>query len=234
MRILRTGHPIADTIADSIPDMPLDADIGYGILRGNAEVFKGSPCWFNIDRGYFHPGHFDGYYRVSLRGTQQTRFWPEPDYDRMRALRIDTKPWRGFDHSKPVLVVPPTKHVMQFFGLHHWKHPYGVISTKGHAMDINFQDYSYIYTFNSSLGWQALMAGIPCISDTTHSIVGSYFNNLSLDQLAEAQYVDRERLFAIMSGLQLTLKEMREGKLWTLVEMLYGLAGMTVRPLPQT
>lgn len=258
LAVWKTGHPIADRVAHSVfwgfeyraaasmldtagsddGDVKYiinhDAHIAYGILRGTAGVFRecdrqGKP-WIHLDRGYFGASHFDGTYRISLRGTQQTSNWPEPS-----AHNVELKPWRGFDHSKPVLVVPPTEAVQQFLGLEGWPHPEGVVKLKdGRA--VNFQDYNYVYTFNSSLGWQAIAAGIPCVSNPTHSMVGAWYErqrvDFSLDELARLQYLDRERLFGTMSSLQMTLQEIEQGKLWTLVEFM--LASITANPSPAT
>lgn len=237
--VWKTGHEIADRVADSLvkglPNAELlpcatenhrigefSTNIVYGILRGAAEVFKGSSRWFNVDRGYFRPSHYDGYYRISYRGTQQTSGWPEPDYERLEALKLEIRPWRGFDESKPVLVIPPTGHVFKFFDIQSWPVAIGVetprvVRTKGDTSPIRFEDYNYVLTFNSSVGWQALMAGIPCISDPTHSIVGSWFQDIPLDSLAEKQLQDRDKLFATMAASQFTLQELEQGKAWSLI-----------------
>lgn len=269
--VWRTGHDIANvvgrTIIESSRDTILwhtqednfirhvpgyDKHIAYGILRGTADVFR--ECdrldkpWFNIDRGYFKPGHYDGYYRVSLRGTQQTSGWPEPDYERLEQLNLDIKPWRGFDHSKPVLFIPPTNDAATFFmpdpvyggrfSLDDWlmsNRPIGpyVVRLKGDSIPINFSDYNYVLTFNSSVGWQALAAGIPCVSDPKHSMVGAWFKDANFtDNLSDLQEAERHKLFACMAGLQLTLEEMRAGKLWDLVQRLLSLSGTTPESLP--
>ena len=224
-----------------------DLHIAYGILRGTAEVFRecgrlGKP-YIHLDRGYWKPGHYDGYYRVSLCGTHQTAGLDKlsPDYERWRALGVEMKPWRGFDHGKPVLVCPPTGEVAGFFGLDPelWRmqaveaswwndyecllhQPYANVKVrlKGDTWPLDFSDFNFVKTFNSSVGWQALAAGIPCVSDPVHSIVGATYGKIPLEKLSEAQYMDRERLFGVMAGLQLTLEEIRAGKLWPLVSRL--------------
>ena len=241
--VWRTGHEIADRVCRSLMHscretdftltggcLPIeenkdillrnDAHIGYGILRGMAEVFRNSNCWFEVDRGYFKPSHYDGYYRISCLGTQQCFAWVEPDYERLEQLQLDLKPWRGFDDSKPVLVIPPTEYVEKFFGID-WEFPFfkqHVLRRKGDASPINFSDYNYVLTFNSSVGWKALQAGIPCVSDPTHSMLGSWFKNLPLDELVEKQLQDREKLFATMAALQFTLSEIEQGMVWPLIE----------------
>ncbi len=241
--IWNSGHEIADTVAAAVyigmkadifqtgvfPMKAYDTHVGYGILRGMDEVFRSNNNFFEIDRGYLQPGHFDGYYRVSLRGTQHTG--PIADWMLQPRLGVEFAPWRGFDYAKPVLIVPPTEHVSKFFRCRDWlaqnldaTKPY-VIRVKGDGTPLNFADYSHVITFNSSLGWQAIQAGIPCLSDTTHSLVGSYYHNISLDNLAKVQESTRHKLFAIMSNLQLSLQEMRQGALWPLMEKLLELKG---------
>lgn len=259
--VWKTGHAIADIVADAMMDGIPDASLAtvydniwpnaqvhmaYGILRGIAAIFNecddalGEP-WLNVDRGYFRPNHYDGYYRVSLRGTQQTTGLNKltPDYERLERLNLDIKPWRGFDNSKPVLVCPPTEHVVKFFKVHDWLEQAAmdlgrniIVRGKGSIDSINFHDYSHVVTFNSSVGWQALMAGIPCISDPEHSIVGAWFKDYnSPESLSEAQHNTRERLFATMASLQLTLDEMRAGKIWELIQTLLSTSDTTAANL---
>lgn len=259
--VWRTGHEIADTVARMVRESlrcdsfdtclvsnkehyerltptlipEYGVHIGYGILRGCDEVFrecdKQNKPWFNIDRGYWKPGHYDGYYRISLRGTQQTNLTGlKPDYERWQQLGVQMQPWRGFDYSKETLICPPTEHVERFFGIdwlkdaEPWLRRNGFcIRSKGDPTPINFNDYNYVLTFNSSVGWQALAAGIPCVSDPTHSIVGSRYRDISLENLQDIQYRDREALFGIQASLQLTLSEIKQGKLWPLVQKLLSI-----------
>lgn len=269
--ILRTGHIIADTVAEALEQgygqdvRQANVPIGYGILRGTAEIFKEAQTsggsYIHLDNGYFNPGHFDGYYRISKNGTQQTDFTGlEPDYERLAQLNLDIKPWRGFDKSKPILIIPPTEHVKEFFNLdfgeddfeisiddfpkdsvniigtrsHKCLLPYfsiqkPVIRQKSDTSPIDFNDYNYVLTFNSSMGWKVLQAGIPCVSDTTYSMVGSYYNNISLDDLEQAQYDSREQLFGLMASLQFTLQEIRDGKACNLISKFSS--GMTAEKL---
>lgn len=270
--VWRTGHEIADTVADAVftglqnaemcqvpPSKYLqaigDINIGYGILREIDAIFcksqQENKPWFNIDRGYINPHHYGGYYRVSLRGTQQTIGLDklQPDYDRLTALGVEFKPWRGFDESKPMLIIPPTDYVKGFFEIdkneREWLRdsPYGpnnrnaLIRTKKDTSVINFDDYSYVHTFNSSVGWQAIAAGIPCISDPTHSFVGAYYKQLLgndknvAENYAKAQHDTRHELFGCMASLQLTLDEMRAGKIWELMtQLMSSSVGIAEKP----
>lgn len=244
--VWRTGHEIADTVAEAVcagipkADLNLvlacpenihlcikkyDVHIGYGILRGMADVFsacdKHNKPWFNVDRGYWHPSHYDGYYRISLGGTQQTGTWPASDWKRWEALQIPIcKPQ---DRSKNWydLYCPPTDYVASFFNEGNWlglhvnavrDYRIRMKDPNNYALDRDLRSCSQVITFNSSVGWEALRRGIPVESDPVHSIVGAWQAVHGTDK--------REELFATMAGLQLTLDEMRGGKLMPLLEKL--------------
>lgn len=245
--IWRTGHEIADTVADTIysgfcksdcnafPPLDtryhldqldkFDCHIGYGILRGMADVFRacnksGKP-WFCVDRGYWKPGHYDGYYRISLRGTQQTVGLDklEPDYERWDRLGIDV-----LDHDsgdRPAWIhCPPTKPVEQFFNIKPKELPNDPrlrIRDKNttRPLQSDLDNCAMLTTFNSSVGWEALRQGIPVISDPMHSIVGAY--QKLVDKPIHADLEERRRLFALMASLQLSLEEIRNGQLWPLL-----------------
>jgi hypothetical protein len=263
-----TGHEIADTVARAVAEGlshgisvhegmansgddlgvigSYDLHVGYGILRGMAEVFRTAEAaqipWFNIDRGYWKPSHYDGYYRISCRGTQQAIGLKsiEPEYNRYNALDLHGEKWRGFDKTKPGLIAPATEAVASFFNVSSRTliMPYAVFDNgwmqmreKGATTPINFADYSYVHTFNSSLGWQALASGIPCVSDRTHSLVGAWSKDVPIDRLAETQDKERINLFATQAALQLTLKEIRSGFIWPLIARLMSIsAGTAARP----
>lgn len=237
LAIWRTGHQIADTVGShfindsthevfwpTIGDSTFDtmkrvndAHIAYGILRGTSDIFSNVENWFNIDRGYFNPGHFNGYYRISYKGTQAKWHNGIPQSDEFVVL----EDWKNNDNGH-ILNCPPTNEVMRFFGLDGWWYPKGKIRIKGDTSPIEWSSIRGVRTFNSSVGWQALQRGIPCISDTEHSIVGSYYKHeldkLGLDYNFEnVMKIPREPLFRAMKAHQFTLKEIREGQAWTLI-----------------
>jgi len=264
--VWKTGHEIADTIArvahESLPGSILkqtsdvseraideaEIHICYGILRGADQVFRlaekaGKP-WFNIDKGYWKPGHYEGYYRVSLRGTQQTFGFDrlEPDYDRWD--ETDQIIWERaptfYRHIK--LVCPPTDYVRDFYYQDRWEifnagnTPDYFYRTKlcNRLLNDDLNRSKEVITFNSSVGWEALRQGIPVTSDPTHSIVGAY--QKLIDKPLHLDFNERRKLFAIMASLQLTLSEMRSGQLWPLLQKLLGsTSDMTgAKQLPRT
>jgi hypothetical protein len=256
-----TKHEISDTVAraasdgfgdrnvnytttnDGFPDYVADCvahediHIGYGILRGMADVFRecdkqGKP-WFCIDKGYWKPSHYDGYYRVSLRGTQQCGVWPEPDYERWERLQIPVEPFKKHYHVSMgrTLVCPPTDYAKQFFGVDWQPTPRPderlLIREKGceRSLDEDFEGCSLIRTFNSSIGWEAIRRGIPCISDEKHSFVGSYMRHVggvpdNVESCEHHQSKFQTNFFGAQAACQLTLDEMRGGMLFPLMQKL--------------
>ena len=242
--VWRTGHEIADTVASALqrglPNADIrnassptdiqkldvyDAHVAYGILRGCDVVFKnaarcGKP-YFNLDRGYFNPNHFDGYYRISHKSTQAK--WHENGPS--KAWQGTIEPLRPYDASKPVLVCPLTEHVRQFFGFDGWglNLPQdSVIRHKGDTSPLRLEDYRAVITFNSSVGWQALQKGIPVLSDPEHSVVGSFYGARSLEELLTDKFYnpvyDRKQLFDFMNAHQFTLAEIARGEAWPLIQ----------------
>lgn len=257
--IWQTGHEIADTVASAVyagftksecnafPPLSTrlhldqidlwDVHVGYGILRSMDKVYnlcdKLNKPWFNIDKGYLLPGHYSGYYRISLQGTQHTQGGDYADYERLGRLGISFRHWRGLVHEYPVLVCPPTDYVCEWLpdakewlgnAVRHlkskkrefvirWKD-----KTSKETLEHDIKSSNYVMTFNSSVGWEALRLGVPCVSDVKHSLVGSHFGHISLDKLSHAQDIGRYKLFATMCNLQLTLQEIKSGLLWPLMQ----------------
>lgn len=208
MRAYKTGHVIADTVSYLISDLP-DGDyaIGYGILRGTAEHLRSYKHWFNIDKGFWDSGHYNGNYRLSYKGTQ-------PIYSGRAMLQEHTKikidPWR-IDNGY-TLIVPPTNHVCEFFGIDYTSWLINALRIsinddrrvryKGDKTPIDWPNIGKVITFNSSIGWQALQRGITVISDKTHSIVGSF-----IDETNSIDSINRMELFSICAAHQFKLGE---------------------------
>lgn len=259
--IWRTGHEIADTVADAVNEavpadklfldldtdevFPLEADvhIGYGILRDMDTVWREcerhNKPYFIVDRGYWKPGHYDGYYRVSLCGTQQTSGWPEPDYARWDTLGLEIEPYR--ERSGYTLVCPPTAHVDEFFDVKWWCEPkpnmlYRPKDCK-RSLEDDLAGASRVSTFNSSVAWEALRRGIPMQSDSEYSMLGAWIRAKNLDNIA-AVMDSRRELFATQAAMQMTLEEMRRGRLFPLIQKLLparnlstsGLATIVAKP----
>jgi len=216
MRLYKTGHPIADTISDIIGELPDDDyAIAYGILRGSAEYLRDHRHWFEIDRGFYGASHYDGMYRLSYRGTQ-------PIYDDEFSIpgnhSIGLSDWRNTDGY--ILICPPTTYVSDFFSidLSAWLFkaisqagPYYKIRYKGDQSPIQWDEIGKLITFNSTLGYEALIRGIPVISDPDHSTIGSYTKFInSIDNY------NRQPIIDFIANHQFKLHE--KDKIWNLIK----------------
>lgn len=263
--VWKTGHIIADTVAGAVHASlsgsilkstsevsqraidETEIHICYGILRGADTVFRLAEAsrkpWFNIDKGYWKPGHYDGYYRISLRGTQQTTFHGlESDYAFI-ADNVDCVFRREMcDQGRKILVCPPTEYVAKFNNIYWLDNSKRLSDDKSlyrekgclRPLQSDLDQCSKVITFNSSVGWEALRQGIEVISDPAHSIVGAY--QKFIDKPLHLDFTECRKFFAILASLQLTLSEMREGQLWPLLQKLLGsTSDMTVgKLLPRT
>lgn len=251
--VWNTSHSIADTIADVVirglkltchSIIPLhtdkaqlaadfDLNIGYGILRGMQAVFRHSKHYIHLDKGYFRPGHFNGYYRISHNGTQQTKLATVPtDPRRLNESRIDILPRRLTAGLDKILVCPPTTEVCKYFNINQEKwlnhtaiqykdkviirHKDSLIPLSEHLAQAR-----KVITFNSSVGWEALRQGIEVVSDPHHSIVGAWQKELDIDNQLDLD--SRHKFFAKMENLQLNLREIESGLLWPLIQNLISI-----------
>lgn len=238
--VLKTGHEIADTVAKALAEAfdtktvfcqdaqdpnQYDAVIGYGILRGTDKVFKScSVPWFEVDNGYLESGHFNGYYRISHRGTQADWLNRKFEAPELFAAKIGWQPRRTKGY---LLVVPPTEPVSDFFGIdkRQWMDKallqadvYGfeaLVREKGcsRPLDEDLAGAQCVYTFNSAIGWEALSQGIGCVSDRDHSLVGkwSQYHHIQDEEAVR-------KLYAFMKTQQFTLPEIAEGRANALVK----------------
>lgn len=201
MRLHKTGHPIADTVSDLIGELPDgDYSVVYGILRHN-KFSEGK--WFECDKGFYGAKHFDGNYRISFMGTQPLY---SPDYPISEAHGLTLEPWRK--QSGYALICPPTEHVCKFFKIDYttWlmnavrQEDNYRIRNKGCEDPIEWDGISKLVTFNSTLGVQALIKGIPVVSNQLCSTIGSFCRHInSIDGY------DRNKVLRFMSGHQFKL-----------------------------
>lgn len=208
MRLHKTGHPIADTVSDKIGDL-YDGDyaIAYGILRGADRYlrYQKSGNYFQVDRGFWEAGHFDGNYRCSFRGTQPSWASDSPQEDH----GLELQPWKIFDGK--TLICPPTPPVCEFFNINYtvWILKAIKQSTsryeirhKGYRDPLSFDGVSRLVTFNSTVALKALQLGIPVISDPDHSSVGSFTKAIN-----HIDSYDREPLFRFCAAHQFKLDD---------------------------
>jgi hypothetical protein len=204
--IIETDHAISQTICRSIAEvcgfdlfnvsnapnlLKYDCVLAYGILRGTADVLRSHQHWFEIDKGLWGAGHYDGLYRLSYRATQPI-YGPVLGHDRPSSDMDGLGTKSGY-----TLICPPTEAVCKFFGIdgekwendrvdyyeHQWAH--WNVRHKGNQSPIEWDKVGELVTFNSSLGFEALKRGIPVESNPTHSTIGSYYKNALHPNLSE-------------------------------------------------
>lgn len=222
--VFRTGHTINERVCTALVDGFFQDEIHttYGILRG-ADDWSRKQKTLLWDKGYFKPGHYEGYYRASWQGTQ-AHFEYGSDPRRLEALEIEVLPWRQM--TGHVLVCPPTDPVSRYFGIEDWwgsvksqllaryDGPKDIrIRQKGTSvlLDDDLANCEAVVTFNSGVGWEALRRGIPVVSDVVHSTVGSFLGTTIADLGRSMAHHDRRALFSFMANRQFTLAEIENG-----------------------
>lgn len=228
--LFRTGHDINERVCDALAKGFAGDDIAatYGVLRGAGAWAKAQkkPTLL-LDRGYFKPGHFDGYYRLAWQGTQ-AMFESGSGPMRWDSLHLPLEEWKP--RGTHALICPPTQPVAEFYGLNRhgvawgeWMGNQAVVACKGEfvvtirtkdctiPLENHLKDCACVVTFNSGVGWEALRRGIPVISDVRHSTVGSFLGTAIADLGKPMQGVDRRALFSFMANRQFTLQEIENG-----------------------
>lgn len=203
----------------------------YGILRGCSDVihynFKNGHNYLHLDKGYLKPHHFSGYYRISLNDTQAHYKDVKLPSDRAKKLNIVLKDWQDNENGI-VLIVPPTTAMEVFYGIDAKKwidttikklngRPYKV-RTKEEASQISLQDdlktAKCVITFNSNCALEAVLAGIPAIATSQHSIVRDW-NQLTMNNVEDCYgrsiSLDRDKLLNFVAYHQFTLDEIERG-----------------------
>lgn len=230
VEVFRTGHDINERVCDALAKGFKDDDIcaTYGVLRGSGDWAKAQkkPTLL-VDKGYFKPGHFEGYYRLAWHGTQ-AMFESGSAGMRWDALHQQVEPWRTA--GKHILICPPTAPVAHFYGLRRADYDWGkwmgnkvLLQTHGAyvvtvrtkdcqiPLEEDLQDCAGVVTFNSGVGWEALRRGIPVVSDVNHSTVGSFLGTTIADLGKDMAHHDRRALFSFMANRQFTLAEIENG-----------------------
>lgn len=214
--------------------------ISYGILRGTDSIYKlstsNSQEYWEIDRGYFKPAHFEGYYRVSKNDLRASYVKGRLPTDRFEMLRIHFAPWRT--NGKHILVCPPTAAVAQFTGLdlqqwiisvedeiHRYSDRPIIIRGKDSKTPLqqDLHNCHCVITYNSNVAIDALLAGIPVISLDYLTDIYPWnrlrIHDIETDGLCVANRAD---LFSFLSYCQFTLEEFKAGKAWELCQTVQG------------
>jgi len=245
----KTGHTINDTVMEALrmgllkrnldeydvqhtaflKHRPLNGGvspaISYGILRGTGTIFKhcrsSKKDFWEFDRGYFKPGHFDGYYRVSKNNTR-CNYRPDDVVctQRWDELDIPIEPWREERKYGKIMLCPPTGYVCEFFEIDEdcWVDDVKdylsgktdkdiIVRTKSDSnpLEWDLDRSDAVIVFNSNVAVEALQKGIKAYA--THAPDLPH-----LFTYGEDYPLDREHYFAHLANNQYTLDELRQGE----------------------
>lgn len=254
--IWHTGHQINETVskclhagikgsilkhtsfADNYENSPNKfVSIGYGILRGTEQVFreneKAGVDYYEVDRGYINPHHYDGYYRISRNNLQAEYVDHNYPDDRLNKLNIKYAEW--FDPKGKVIICPPTDYIEKYYGMTPglWlENCIGIMQRYGHKykirhktdtspIDHDLQGAKLVMTFNSNVAVDATIKGIPVFSSRgiTSRWNNGIFTNMQEDTLEPPKKEDVNKLLRIISYNQFTLKEIESGFAWAMVKI---------------
>lgn len=199
----------------------------YGWLRGLEPLLrqaqKDGRTWYYLDNGYFAPGHYSGYYRVT-RGAYQHNGAGEGDLDRLHQLGVRIQPWRRGEY---VLVCPPGDLFAQHLGFKasdwlqdvtaaiaaHTDRPIRVRvkGASGASLADDLKRAHCLVTGFSNAAVEALVAGVPVFC--THRCAAFDMGTPDLSKIEEPRRPDdRERWAGVLAANQWTLEEMKRGR----------------------
>ena len=218
----------------------------YGILRGCGELIAIAKLmkhdYWHIDNGYVRQSDherkdekgspdpsFDGYYRITKNGFQNTGEVQDRPSDRWNETRVNiTNLWNK--QGKDILVIPPSKFVAQYQRIDFdiWTRqieaeikkrtdrPIRVKAFKGGLKEILPTTHCVI-THESMAALHAVIGGVPAIALGDHCLGNLSWN---WEDLEYPRYFDRGQVNRLCNHLaynQFKLDEVRSGKAWRML-----------------
>lgn len=204
----------------------------YGILRGTGEAIK--TCikmdrdYYHIDHGYFLPGHYEGYYRVTKNGQMADGTGNYPS-DRWDFLNIQMKPWRTA--GEHIVVCPISRFVAAYEGIDEttWTNQMVadlkkftdrpiIIKPKDsdQLLSVTIQGAHALVCYNSMAALNSILDGIPAFAIDNPAIGPVSLDDIS--QIEEPKICDREQWAYNLAYSQWTLDEFRNGTCWRMVK----------------
>lgn len=203
----------------------------YGILRGTGEIVKQCEWvgrdYYYIDHGYFKPGHYEGYYRITRNGRQASINSEERKADRFNGLGVSIKPWRK--RGRNVLVIPLTGAIAAFHGINpkqwldtvceevskHTDRPI-IVKPKDEGTIRNaLVDCWCLVTDSSNTAVDALIEGVPVVA-LGESVCKPV--SWKLEHIEKPWWPEREIWARAVAWHQFTLSEMRDGTAWNVLQ----------------
>lgn len=253
--IWHTGHQINETVSHAlhagIPQSILKhtewsqnyinstnkyVAVGYGILRGTGDIFHHNQAhnvdYYEVDRGYINPGHFDGYYRISKNGMQARYIDKDLPSDRLDRLKFKRENW--FDPKGRIIVCPPSDYICDYYklSLDWWTNELIKMLQNNScsfkirdksditALEHDLKDAYCIITFNSNVAVDATIKGIPVVTGSDN-IVKNWrwygWADAVYRRLTPPNDLEIDKLLRFISYNQFTLEEIRNGTAWRLL-----------------
>jgi len=204
----------------------------YGVSKYTNVIYKAArdreQDYYYIDNGYFRPGHYNGYYRVT-KNSPQHNGKGTADSSRWDALDIKMTPWKL--HGDYVLIVCQSRTYFELRGMRgqHFLYdtiaeiskytdkpiivrPKPTIRTKSRPLEHDLKNAWCVVTYSSNVAVEAVIAGVPVfpLADCAASIMGLP----SLSKIDNPIYPDRLQWAWNLAANQWTIKEIKSGKCW--------------------
>lgn len=211
--------------------------VGYGILRGTGDIFKhNTEHWidyYEVDRGYINPKHFDGYYRISKNGLQAKYKDVDLPGDRLEKLKIERANW--FNPKGKIIVCPPSGYIENYYGITPGLWEKTICDTLTHTekmfdislpfkvrnkddttpLENDLQNARCVITFNSNVAVDATIKGIPVLASENSVVCGWTPNIMGEFMPPTSEQIDK--LLRFISYNQFTLEEIRSGMAWKIL-----------------
>jgi hypothetical protein len=202
----------------------------YGLLRGCGDIVRACDwvgrTFFHVDNGYFRPGHYEGYYRVTENAFQKPPEGVFPS-DRWERVGTDLRPWRR--DGKFILIVPPSPFVAAWQGIdiprwvatvhdeiqRYTDRQVRVKPEKG-RMDEALRNCWTVVTHNSMAACHALREGVPVITLDPDHVAGPV--SWDFPDIDQPWWPEREPWAHGVAYQQWTLDEFASGEAWDVFE----------------
>jgi hypothetical protein len=205
----------------------------YGVSKYTLPIFQACQArgldHYYVDNGYFRPGHFDGYFRITRNAPQHSGIG-RPDYDRWKALGLAIKPWRTT--GRHVLVIGQSRTYFELRGerpvTRFWDivtaiaevtdrpilyRPKPTASGPRRSLAEDLRDAWCVVAFTSNVAVEALLEGIPVF--VTGDCAARVMGETDLGQIETPRRPDtRDEWAAVLAANQWTVDEIRSGKCW--------------------
>jgi hypothetical protein len=168
------------------------------------------------------------YFRFARNAVQIARRAP-PDFDRLKALGVEVKPWKR--DGRHIVVVEQSEHFLNLVGAKHWllrtltelhQHTDRPLvirrwsrdkASAGATLQADLRDAWALVTHMSAAANEALLAGVPAF--VSGRCAAAPLASGELANIEKPRYPEgREEWAAGLSGQQWTLDELRDGSAW--------------------